>query len=249
MHITRNQYVRTVAGVCALAAAVRAGNAQTRSELSAYNALIVSPVGALPPTAVDEGRAIPDKASVAVSYGQWRFDIDDAIHHNVGLTLTHRLGGSHTSISATGAYLSSSCACPDGYSGGVSSRTILWWNAAGARPDRISASEHIALEVWGSGARYQGAGHPNAASFAVDADLGGSIPLTRSSRLALAAFPGVGWGHYNSADETGEGIRPIYGVGLSWKFEQGVSIDFGARRIVLKDGPTELGAGVSWRKL
>src|SRR5262249_36582648 len=94
--------------------------AQSPGDLAAFNALIVSPAGALPPTADDDARRLPDQAAAFVSYGRWRYDINDAIHHNVGLTLRHRLGSTTTSIAATGAYLSSSCDCAGWWSGGVS---------------------------------------------------------------------------------------------------------------------------------
>jgi hypothetical protein len=87
MKTTRHHYARNALGVCGLLFAARIGKAQTHaSDLAAYNALIVAPVGALPALALDDGHARPDREALAVSYGQWRFDIDDAIHHSIGLT-------------------------------------------------------------------------------------------------------------------------------------------------------------------
>jgi hypothetical protein len=250
LHHRHHQYGRIASGVCALLlATAQTIEAQSQSDLSAYNALIVSPVGGLPPIALDDGRPLPERASLALTYGQWRFDIDDAIHHNLGLTLSHRLGSSNTSVSATGAYLSASCDCSGWTSGGVSIRSILWSSAAGTQGARLPASLHFAADLSGGGAQFEGVGHAVGYSVAADGDIGGSIPFRGSSRIALAIVPGLGWGRLNSSDESGDGFRPMYGVAMSWKFKQGVSIDLGLRRIVLKDGPTELGAGVSWRKL
>src|SRR5437879_1634900 len=113
---------------CALALAGTSGRAvaQSPDDLAAFNALIVSPIGALPPSANDDGRPLPDRASLFVSYGRWRYDVNDAIHQNVGLSVHRRIGVSTTSVSVTGAYLSSSCDCSGWSSGGVSLTSVAW---------------------------------------------------------------------------------------------------------------------------
>ena len=64
MKTTRHHYARNALGVCGLLFAARIGKAQTHaSDLAAYNALIVAPVGALPALALDDGHARPDRRS------------------------------------------------------------------------------------------------------------------------------------------------------------------------------------------
>jgi hypothetical protein len=221
--------------------------AQSSNDLAAFNALIVSPAGALPPSANDDGRPLPDRAALFVSYGRWRYDINDAIHHNLGVTARDRLGASNTSLAVTGAYLSSSCDCAGWWSGGVSLESVLW-RSEPSSDSRLRASGHVAIDAMAGGARFSGVGHASAYSFAGALDIGGSVRLSSSSRLALSVFPGFGYGHLTSVDELGGGTRPVLGAAASLLFARGVSIDLGARRIVLVGGPTQLGAGVSWHR-
>jgi hypothetical protein len=233
--------------VCALALAGTSGRAaaQSSDDLAAFNALIVSPVGALPPAAHDDGRPLPDRASLFVSYGRWRYDVNDAIHHNVGLSIQHRIGSSTTSVSVTGAYLSSSCDCSGWSSGGVSLTSVAW-STTGV-PSHTALAGHVGVEILAGGARFSGTGHASAYSIASSLDIGGSIPVG-SSRLALSIIPGIGYGHLTSIDETGGGTRPVLGAAISLTFSRRVALDIGARRIVLSGGPTQVGAGVSWHR-
>lgn len=221
--------------------------AQSSSDLAAFNALIVSPAGALPPSANDDGRPLPDRAALFVSYGRWRYDINDAIHHNLGVTVRDRVGASNTSLAATGAYLSSSCDCEGWWSGGVSLESVLWRSALSS-DSKLRATGHVAIDAMAGGARFSGVGHASAYSFAGALDVGGSVRMSSSSRLAFSIFPGFGYGHLSSVDELGGGTRPLLGAAASLMFSRGVSIDVGARRIVLAGGPTQLGVGVSWHR-
>ncbi|MEO7083632.1 MAG: hypothetical protein ABI442_17690 [Gemmatimonadaceae bacterium] len=243
----RQPYARVALGVFLVLGP--AASAQSHSDLSAYSALVVSPVGALTPVALDDGRAVPERMSVGLNYERWRFDINDAIHNNVGVTLSHRLGSSNTSLSATGAYLSASCDCSGWLSGGVSLRSILLSTAGPGDRPRSGVTGHVAVDVEAGGARFQGIGAASGYSAAANADIGGSVSIRGSSRIAISVTLGLGWGHLSSADESGDGFRPVYGAAVSWKLPRGVSVDFGARRIVLKGGPTGYGGGISWRKL
>jgi hypothetical protein len=231
-------------GAILVALAGRA-SAQSTSDLAAFNALIVSPLGALPPSANDNGRAVPDMATGGIAYGRWRYDINDAIHHNLGATISHRLGASRTSVSVTGAYLSLSCDCAGWTSGGVSLNSRVVSILAGpATP--AERSGHVDVQLMAGGARYSGDGHASAYSAAATVDVGGSVLLGGSSRLALSLIPGMGFGHLSSADETAGGARPLIGGAMSWRSRHGVSVNVGAQRVVLAGGPTQFGMSIAW---
>jgi hypothetical protein len=232
--------------VCALVLTTPAASARAQStnDLAAFNALIVSPAGALPPAAIDNGRALPDVAVITVSYGRWRYNIDDAIHHNLGATATRRIGASGTSVSLTGAYLSLSCDCAGWVSGGVSLTSRLL--GVSADQFRAGVGGHIDLQLMTGGARYTGDGNASAYSAAAAVDMGGSVSLRGSSRLALSVIPGVGFGHLTSADETGGDVRPLLGAAISWRSRHGVSLEIGARRVVVTGGPTQFGMSIAW---
>lgn len=234
---------------CALALVGVSGRvaAQSANDLAAFNALIVSPVGALPPSAIDDGHPLPDRASLLMSYGRWRYDINDAIHENVGLTVRHRLASSRTSVSVTGAYLSASCDCSGWSSAGVSINSIAW-STMPSRGMNTRTAARLSLELMAGGARFLGAGHATAYSFATAIDVGGSVRVGGSSRLAFSLIPGIGYGHLKSVDEKGGGTRPLLGAAASWMFARGISLHVGARRIALPGGPTQLGGGISWHR-
>jgi hypothetical protein len=220
--------------------------AQSTRDLAAFSALMVSPAAALPPLASDNGTAIPDVSSLGLAYGRWRYDIDDAIHHNVGATLTRRIASSRTSVSLTGAYLSASCDCSGWGSAGVSILSQLWSSALTGGP-QSRTSMHVGLNLAVGGARYAGSGAASAYSAAGELDLGGSASFVGGTRLALSVFPGFGMGHLTSADATATGTRPMFGAAAAWTFRRGVALDLGAQRVILNGGPTQFGAGISWR--
>lgn len=223
-------------------------SAQSTKDLAAFSALIVSPIGSLPPTATDNGTSIPDRATLGVSYGRWRYDIDDAIHHNVGVTVTERLGSSAASIALTGAYLSLSCECSGWASGGVSIRSMLWTSALPAPSAMSRTTVRVGLNLAAGGARYSGVGHATGVSGDGELDLGVSTMWIGGSRLALSLLPGLGIGHLSSADATATGARPLFGAAAAWRFRRGIAIDVGAERVVLRGGPTQFGAGISWHE-
>jgi hypothetical protein len=110
---------------------------------------------------------------------------------------------------------------------------------------------HLGLNLATGGARYAGPGAATALSAAGELELGGSTSFVSGSRLAVSIFPGFGMGHLTSADATAiaatSGTRPMFGAAAAWKFRDGLSIDVGFERVILTGGPTQMGAGVSWR--
>ena len=231
------------ASVLVALAQTRAAAAQSTRDLAAFSALVVSPVGALPPV-LSEPADGSGRGVLAIQFGRWRYDIDDAIHNNFGVTVGKRLGSSSTSVSVTMAYLSLSCECSGWASGGVAVRSAIWsWLPASVerRPEL-----HVSLDADVGGGHFAGEGHANAYSGAIGVDLGGSVRVAGGSRLSLVVIPGLGIGHLNSADVTATGYRPLIGAAASWQFRHGVALDAGMRRIVLRGGPTQFGGGVSW---
>jgi hypothetical protein len=237
---------RWIAAVALVLTGTRAW-CQSQSDLAAFNAMIVAPFGALPPVADDNGRPVPDAESVSMSYGRWRYNIDDAIHHNVGGTLAHRIGGSATSLSITGAFLSLSCDCAGWTSAGVSMKSrLLSTRFAGGTTSY--AAGHADLELTAGGARYAGDGHASGYATAASLDLGASVRMHGGSRFAVSIVPGIGLGHFSSADLADGGFRPLMGAAIGWRSSRALSIDFGVRRVFLSGGPTQVGATVSLRR-
>jgi hypothetical protein len=219
--------------------------AQTPGDLGAFSALMVLPDGALSPTARDFAGGQPDRTELSLRYGGWRYDINDGVHDNFGATLTERVSRS-TTVSLTGAYLTLSGDGSEWLSGGVAARSILW---SGALP-RASApgvSAHVALSAMVGGAHFLGEGHASALAAHSSLDVGGGVPVGRGSRVNLSAFAGLGAGRIASDDDdTRGGIRPTVGTAVAWTFPHGFTIDIGAQRVILQQGPAQFGAGIAW---
>ena len=59
--------------------------AQTIGDRAAWDALILSPIGALAPLARDPVDDEARQANVWLRYGRWRYDGNDAVHNNTGI--------------------------------------------------------------------------------------------------------------------------------------------------------------------
>lgn len=220
--------------------------AQSESDLAAWNGLMLSPVGALPPTAHDLVDANSARNELSVRYGRWRYDLADAIHNNTGVTLSHRLGFASTGVGITGAYLSLSCkACSSWALGGVDVQSTFWRYALADMPWRsLSASLGVRASI--GGARSLGIGHATAVSAAAAVALGIGFPFIRNSRLSASVLPGFGFGRIASVDETANGTRPTLGGAVAWMSASGIGVDIGIQRIVIAGGPAQIGLGLSW---
>ena len=218
---------------------------QSANDLAAFSALVLSPVGGLPPLARDEHGGLPASFDVTIRYGGWRYDIDDGVHNNAGLTFTKRLGKSRSTVALTGSYVSLTCACSVWMSGGIELRSVLWSatrNGANAR----GVSGHIGGDVSLGAARYMSGDNASALSTAMRVDLGAGIPFLRGTRIMLSVLPGYGWGRLSSVDAASSGLRPLVGMAAAWMIRRGFAVDVGTQRVFLPGGPTQLGAGLSW---
>ena len=230
--------IRTVLASLALPVCV---GAQSLKDLVAFSALIVSPVGALPPLGAEIG--LRDRTTVSIRYGSWRYDVDDGSHNNFGITATQRIGHTHTTVSLTAALLTLNCGCSKWTSGGVGVKSVLWGRGGSGESDR---SVFAALNLAAGGARFAGAGHARALSASSSLDVGGGLLLFHGMRLSGAFMPGLGFGRFDSIEESASGFRPLIGAAASVRFGRLVSLDLGLQKIVLSGGPTQFGAGLSW---
>jgi hypothetical protein len=237
MTVRRLFTTSTIVLLCA-APGVRAA-AQSSNDVAAWDALMLSPVGALAPLAIDVGAAAPGHV-FALRYGYWRYDRDDSPHSNFGMTyaapLTRR-----TQISLTAAYHILGChECSGWYIAGAQVRSALW-----STPPTAVLSAGVALRTDIGVAQYRGQGGASAGSAAESLDVSAGVALPHRSRLVLSLLPGIGVGRLASADETGQGARPLIGAALAWRSASGFAVDVGVQRIVIAGGPQQIGASLA----
>jgi hypothetical protein len=220
---------------CALAA-------QSAGDRAAWNAMILSPLGALAPLArapVDDD--VP-QSRVWFRYGQWKYDVDDVIHSNFGVTVFRRVPLANSELSITGAYLTLSCAaCPSWVSGGVSLQSTLW---QGGAEDEPFASVGFRTDV--GGAHYRGESQTTSASATSELVVGVGHSFIRESHIAATLSPGFGMGRIALVDGIHNGYRPTLGAALAWTFMSGLGLNIGMQRIIIARGPVQWGAGLGW---
>ncbi|HEY2066258.1 MAG TPA: hypothetical protein VGG84_09905 [Gemmatimonadaceae bacterium] len=238
-----------VSGALTVLAALSFGHrveAQSIGDLAAWDALMVTPAGALPPRAHDLLFGDSPRTELSFQYGRWRYDVDDAIHNDFGVTVTRALSVARTSISLTAAYLSLSCGtCAAWVSGGLEARTQLITRRLtgdSSRDVRVSAG----VVASGGAARFLGEGHATAGSIAGAASLGVAFPVS-SSRVSLTVLPGVGIGRFSSVDQDAYGTRPMLGASAACVLPWGMVADLGIQRVYIDGGPTQVGLGLTWR--
>jgi len=220
--------------------------AQSDSDRAAWNAMMLSPMGALAPVARDPIDDDARQANVWIRYGRWRYDVDDAIHNNVGVTvfrpIPFPLGSGELSL--TGAYVSLSCSmCPSWISGGASLSSTLWqqgeidepWSSLGVRADI-------------GGAHYRGSSQTDAGSFAAAAVAGLGVPLILNWHLSATMSPGIGAGRIALADGIHSGTRRTLGAALALIHASGLALNVGIQKIMIAGGPTQVGAGLGWNR-
>lgn len=237
---------RAAAPITLIALAMcRRAFAQTTGDLAAYDAFVVSPFGALPPLATDDAGMLPPSQAYSVRYARWRYDINDAIHNNVGGTASFRLGRSTTTLDLSAAYLAASCDCQPWYSTSAGLRTTVF---ASGPAKRLAVSSHIAAAATIGVAHYTS--DPGASAIAAQAalDLGIAFPIAMGTRLALSVFPGYAGGHFVSDDLTDGGRGTTLATALALEFPRGITLDAGEQRYRLAGTPTLYGVGLSWRR-
>ena len=221
---------------------------QSASDLAAWNALVLTPVGALPTGAAELFSGDSTRSSLSMRYGRWRYDQDDAIHDNAGLVLMRRIGGTPTTVSLTGGYVSLSCGpCATWLFGGVDVETPVFRRQLNESDDDGTIAQ-VAVRLSVGGATYRGDGPASATSAAGTAIFGVTFPAFMSTHMALSFSTGVGAGRLAVTDETPQpGARSLVGGAFAWALPRGLVLEAGFQRIVITGGPTQLGSSLSWR--
>jgi len=235
----------------ALAACLAAGGARPRgaaaqsaSQLGAWDGLMLSPVGALAPVARDP--VAPRGDELSLRYGRWRYDTDDAVHDNVGLTWSHDLGFARSRLSLTAVYGMVECPTCDAWElGGVDLESSLWGHTLGSAPGRPVALG-VGVRASVGGARYRGPDPSTALSAAIAVPLDIAWRLRSSSSLCMSIVPGFGFGRVEGTDLAESGMLPMVGAALAWTVSPHVGVDVGVQRVIIDGGPTQLGAALSW---
>lgn len=220
--------------------------AQTLSDRAAWNAMMLSPIGALAPVSRDPLDDDEHQPGVWVRYGRWRYNADDAIHNNVGVSVFHPIPFplESTELSVTVAYVSLSCSmCPPWISGGVGLSSTVW---QAGEIDEQFATLGVRTEV--GGAHYRGTSQTEAASLSTAIVGGVGVPLSDSWHISATVSPGIGSGRVALADGVHSGSRPTLGGAVALIHKSGLALNIGMQKVLIAGGPAEIGAALGWSR-
>jgi hypothetical protein len=243
------RFVVVAACVAVCAAAPRIAAAQTTEQIAAWYGLMLSPVGALSPVAHDPGLAGLPGSSLALRYGRWRYDADDEVHDNFGLTWSRRFAFMRTEIAVTGAYQLDQCGSCSGWElAGVSLRsTLLRLSSSSDRAQAQSRAVRfgVSATVDAGGAKFHGTGGATTFSLAGSAPIELAFPFGWSS-LSVAVIPGIGFGRISADARSTSGVLGSVGGAISWAITRRASLDVGVQRIIMPRSVPQVGAAFTW---
>ena len=237
---------KTLATLVASGVVVHAVPAQSLSDRAAWNAMMLSPVGALAPLVRDPLDGDARQPNLWIRYGRWRYNADDAIHNNIGVSAFHSVPFllPSTELSLTAAYVSLSCSeCPPWISGGVGLSSTLWQQG---EIDEPFASLGVRTEV--GGAHYRGTSQTEAASLATGVVANVGLPLGDDWHLSATVSPGIGSGKVALADGVHSGTRRTLGAAMALIHKSGIAFNVGIQKVMIAGGPTEIGAALGWNR-
>jgi hypothetical protein len=208
---------------------------------------MLSPAGAVLPTANDPADAGKAGDALSLRYGRWQYDSDDAIHDNFGVTWAHQFAFARTELAVTGAYALVECGTCSGWQMfSVSLRSQVFRYAKSADiANGVRAS--VSLRVEAGGARYKGGEGSSTFSLAGTVPLEVTLPLTWTHSIGLLFQPGIGYGSISSAGISDHGIDGILGGAVAWGVTSHLTLNVGVQRVVIPGSTSLVGASVTWK--
>lgn len=212
--------------------------AQSVRQFAAWDALMVSPVGAFPTSDDATNEARPN--SLALRFGRWRYNADDAAHETYGLTLSHAVGSrSHASL--TGAYVHVSCGdCAPWAAWGadVESRVLEMVTQG------TSTTLGFRLSAGGAGLR----GAPRSIARTVAFEMPVSVRVRYGTHnVAWASLnPGAGYGNMWGPSGSDGTTLQMLGMTVGSNLTSSLGVELGAHRVFIAGGPIDLGISFAW---
>ncbi len=244
--MTRIRTAASLAAAALLALLPRLSAAQDAA--SAFYALVLTPVGALPPLVrtgmLQQG---PAGGEFQLRYGQYKYDGSDMSMQNFGLG-----GEFQTGIGRTGVTLGlQTCqGCAGTPMLGLDYTTPIVQGTSDAGADTVSPSAmHIAFSASGGISRPLDS---DQAATLMSAAVG--LPTSLSARVGGSAqlvpffTPAFGMGLIASGGTTARGVHLMLGGGVGIaRIGSGFGATLSFQKILVEGSPTQWGLGLTWR--
>ena len=245
--MTLHRVLRMSTALCFLPAAHAAAQ-PSASDQAAQEALLLTPVGALPQLVhVPMGDARDRRFTLDARYGRYRFQEGTIAFHNFGFGALMQVF-SRIAVGATVA--ERTC---DGCEG-LRMASLELYADVWSRPATEAAGSGTYLGLLISGAT----GRPNRSSFDVrslSASMPMAVTIAQANRAVLTVFfsPVIGRGSIKddvgtvlAAPGTDGGVLFLARAGLGYTFAEGLAVHASVHRVVIEDSPMQIGGGFSW---
>ena len=239
----RQRWYWIIAIVVVSAASPARARAQTIGQYAAWDALMVSPVGAFVATGSGVTAGSPTN-SLALRVGQWRYNADDAAHGIYGLTFSRGVG-SRSRASVTGGYVHVACGDCVGWAiWGVDLETRMLQAGRGERLWQPGTTLGVRLSAGGGGLR--GRPHSIARTAALQMPVDVRVRYHTNHYVWASLNPGVGYGNVWGPSGSDGGVLPMLGATMGLGLTSSLGIELGAHRVYIAGGPLDVGASFAW---
>ena len=204
---------------------------------------MVSPMGAFIPT---EGGATTEASrnSLALRFGRWRYNADDAAHETYGLTYA-RAVGSRSRASVTAAYVYVACVDCGGWGAwGVDFESRLL--QVEGRQSLRRAATNVGVRISAGGAGLRGPPHSIARTAALELPVGVRVHYRASHDVRVSLSPGVGYGNMWGPSGSDGGVLSMLGITVGSDLTSSLGMELGAHRVFIAGGPLDLGVSFAW---
>lgn len=237
--------------LCSLVIAVATpdvARAQSEKDFAAWFAMMLTPVGSLPPMVIVPTMKAGVRApTFAGRLGRWAFPGDNLTNYTFGATMVAPVA-TKALLSGTLAYMKPGCAAGDTCDGTLMLGADIEAPFAESMSTQATGKTILSASLKGSlgYGRFLGSGGGNAIS------LVGFVPLSvryvMASNSTLSAFlsPGFGIGNVSDSGNSEQGTRPLLGGGAAWSSATGVGIHLSAQKVFIDGGPTMWGLSFSF---
>lgn len=212
------------------------------SAQAAFNAIILTPVGALPQVVLAR-RTLDSTARLAAAlrYGQYSFNNGPGSFSNVGLSGMLRLS---SRMLATATVGQRSCGTCEGLKmGGLDLEVSLFHKSAGGD---IGGDTDIGLRV-SSGIGQANTSDVTATAIGVGIPVAVSLLQPEKSVLTMHLAPSLAYGTMKNNGVSDGGVRLVISAGIAYVFGFGLGVHLSGHRVTIEESPTQFGASLSWR--
>jgi hypothetical protein len=228
-----------------LLAPAATASAQSLKDAAAFYAMMISPYGALPTLVTPGMVAAPVAGQPAKSfdarYGRWEFDQDDDQFYTIGL------GGRFGNFGVVVGYEKIQGGDEGVVMGGLDYEATLVTAPVGTGPSTPTFLVGLRPSI-GYGTL---TGDEDMTAFALNVDVPFSLsmPLGTGGRLVPFVSAGYGLGKFDSEVEeelSKTGTRAAVAAGVAFFGSNGLGVHLAWRKIIIDEGPSALGLGVSF---